>query len=179
MREGCTPLSCCFAHPSRLSPCGDGMWEPTVFLQAKQRCIAGTQPGDGSTGCPNHAEGRDAALGHHHHAECPLLTKFNPILPLYASSCNLASPLIPLRHCATHSIPSSQHASAVRGVTSLSPSPWDTHARTTSTPASGLAGHRPPAQHSLPTTRAAQFPRNVDQCSLSMRQRPPNMSKHT
>lgn len=93
MREGCTPLPCRFAHPFGLSRCGDGMWEPTVFLQAKQGCQAGTQPGDGSTGCLSHAEVRDAALGHHHHLACPLLTNFNPILPLDASSCN---------HCLSH-----------------------------------------------------------------------------
>lgn len=177
MREGCTPFSCRFAHPFGRSPRGDGMWEPMVFLQAKQPCLIGTQPGDGSTGCPSYVEVRDAALGHHRHVVCPLLTKFSPILPLYPSSCKLASPLVPLGHCGTHSIPSSEHASAVSHPCALSL--WDTHAKTTSTSASGLAGHRPPAQHSLPTTRAVQFPRNVDQCSLSMRQRPPNMSKHT
>lgn len=123
MRESCTPLSCCFAHPFGLSRSGDGMWGPTVLLQAKQLCLAGTQPGDGSTGCPSHAEVRDAALRHLHHVVCPLLTKFNPILPLDDPSCKLASPLVPMRRCSTHSIPSSEHASAVHGVTSLCPVP--------------------------------------------------------
>lgn len=58
------------------------------------------------------------------------------------------------------------------------PSPQGTHAGTTSTSTSGLAGRRPFFAACQPP-RAARLPCSMDQRSLSARQRPPNMSKHT